>query len=383
MTKGNWERRAELAEARKQEGKLMKAEKKSTPAGERNKCESVYNKIMKDEKLLQIDAAEPSCPLIWVWLQSEEDKPVCSEWFRNEKCEFGKKCKSVHHNVTVSHLLFDDGGSNAPPSSSGRSVSERSSTRKEEMQCDEPVPLRSLSRRLVNRIRIIAVAKECVFDYSNSLIWEAWQTKSSRADKPRTQSLGSEPPPSTLPLGSKSRTQSLGSEPPYPTESLGAIAENGDNDLLNNDEHHIGTATSDEALENLTSSFNNSLQTSDASTALMQPSIPQRFCSFLQSISSADKLAELMLSFLSNHSLIQFLQCSKAIRYECLYNNPDSFVGRIIRLRCKEALSSHTSKMKEMVSKQKKQEKKKKLKQAHIGNQDKRDAFSRGGNGGL
>ena len=82
---------------------------------------------MKDENLLQSDI-DPSYPLIWAWLESEEETFVCSEWFRFESCKAGKKCKLSHPINTVSHLLFE----------------RKEETSNKERSCNEPVPLRSV-----------------------------------------------------------------------------------------------------------------------------------------------------------------------------------------------------------------------------------------------
>lgn len=318
MVKGNWERRAELASQRKADGKLKKEMKKETPSGERNKQESVYNKLIKDEALQEKDATD-AYPLIWVWLQSEEETTVCSEWFRNESCYAGKKCKIPHPSVTVAHLLFN---AEAPPYEI------------KDVQCDEPVPFRSIIRRNVNRICFIAVAKECIFDSGNPSIWQTWYAKRA---------------------------------PSIDLKGLGTIDEG--------EELVEGVDKVTEEAEKMIALLTIDCKSSDSDIS-SQKSI------LLSLVSAPDKrLVVHMLSYLSNNDMLRFLHLSKALRLQCLseeFAHDNS--GRILHLRYKEALSVNMSKMKEVMSKMKREEKKKKSKQAHIsGKQGKKDGFARGG----
>lgn len=354
MVKGNWERRAELATQRKLEGKQKKEERKSTPSGGRNKCESAYNRIMKDENLLQSDI-DPSYPLIWAWLESEEETFVCSEWFRFESCKAGKKCKLSHPINTVSHLLFE----------------RKEETSNKERSCNEPVPLRSISRGQINRIRFIAVAKECLFDYTNSLVWEVWQSKRAVNVKGDKEDI------------------------PQSQGPLETIVEHDDDERCEENRTQPSTATTKtDGLQDITSSFSthtlldNSKSNERYSSNGIESSKPR---SVLHSLTLSTKLTVLMLSYLVNNDFMRFFQCSKAIRKCCLNYGTIDFDGtngishadslsKVIRLRYKEILNTNTSRMKEVMSKQKKQEKKKKSKQAHVKNQGKKDGFARGGN---
>jgi hypothetical protein len=153
--KRNWERRAEEGAERRAEGKLAKAEKRM--GIKKVSAESAANKLLSlSEKL------DTSKMLAWL-VDGVTDSPdssraaVCGAHLRLfEGCTV-KRCRLPHPIVTIGHLHFVPGPSDACT---------------EEFELSEPTVLVSVRPADYPRIRFMSVSGRCVFDWANPSLWQ-------------------------------------------------------------------------------------------------------------------------------------------------------------------------------------------------------------------
>lgn len=164
MVKGNWERRAELADVRRAEAKAKKLARRQPKAAA---PESVVNKLIRDESIATLNCL--------VWLENNEAVKVCSAHFRGEMCG-NKKCRIFHPSSTIAHLrgvpLPGDGDAEM-----------------EDVACNEPILLHSVETRQLSRIRFISVDGRCVFDATQPGVWDSWYTERNQQLKENTANL--------------------------------------------------------------------------------------------------------------------------------------------------------------------------------------------------
>jgi hypothetical protein len=145
MVKGNWERRAEMAAARRIENKELK------------KCSKDRKKVATGEvaraKLLHMPVDTDT---IVVWCVSPSAKIVCSDWLRADNCKL-KKCKLNHQGSSLAHIRDIYCGD----------IPEK----RIEYMCDPPVKLATLPARDANNIHFIAMGDRCIFDHLCPEVW--------------------------------------------------------------------------------------------------------------------------------------------------------------------------------------------------------------------
>lgn len=178
MVKGNWERRAELASLRREEEKSLKAAKRELRA--------TGSKIISAEGAITRLRNRATQSIVHCWLDSsrapetQEDSKrprgnslstlercdlVCKSWFRTNFCE-KKRCKLPHNPSPIAHLrgvVFDVDGD--------EEEEERSC-------CPEPVTLESITSKDFQRLRFIAIASRCIYDYSRPSVWDCFMQES-------------------------------------------------------------------------------------------------------------------------------------------------------------------------------------------------------------
>jgi hypothetical protein len=152
MVKGNWERRAELAEVRRQEAKSKKqARGKVKPIN----GESVLKYLTKESLVLD------SHNKVELWLDSENEVKVCHKWFRSEACSI-KRCRFSHDCKTL--LLYSD-----------VRISENET---EEGLCDGPILIQNLRNKDLGRIRFVMMNGNCIYDWMHNDVWEEFLSRS-------------------------------------------------------------------------------------------------------------------------------------------------------------------------------------------------------------
>ena len=155
MVKGNWERRAELAQIRRAEGRLAKEEKKLS-GGKKSIKICGESAVMK---LLSFHIGSDVVLTAWLDLKRSLGR-ICSANLRLfEGCSI-KRCRLPHSLVSVGHLR------QVPIPTEFSSASE--------VELDNPVPLVSVSGADYARIRFLAVGSRCVFDWANADLWQSY-----------------------------------------------------------------------------------------------------------------------------------------------------------------------------------------------------------------
>jgi hypothetical protein len=326
MTKGNWERRAEMSLIRRTEAKEKKASKSDTT---KINLESILQKLQRDEQLIL------SGGNVNVWLKDPTENLLCKCYMRRDDCR-NKKCKLIHDGVNIGHLR------NVPYTAS----TETPPVQETEKACLPPVPISEVAAKESSRIMFIAVDGACIFDYLNPELWHKWIAAHNPVCPTDSDILRS---PS---LGDKARKSAAkGVSPLLPT------LEETDND---DDAQNIG-ATSEEDSEE-----ENILKTKTETPKKVSSSSSSSNRIFFKSDAEAKSMSA-VFTFLSNDDVISVLCCGKASKSICLKDEG-------VRQRKKEAIAAFAHD----ASKKKKEEKRKKAKNACISKVDKKDAFARG-----
>jgi hypothetical protein len=325
MVKGNWERRAELVAARREEERNKKAQKsvKSKDAS----AESVMTKLQRDSSLLDSGAK------IEVWLEPDTPVLVCTNWLRTEECSV-KKCKFVHA-TNIAHLK-------------GMELNFLTKQPTENM-CVGPVPFDNVTSKDFAAIRFIAVNGTCVYDFSFPEVWVKWQAE-------RLQYLGG------LCLSRKSNEL-------FSIPECGGIEVSGVDvcGIRGAGVVRVGPAEYEED-EVVAGALMLSLE--PLPEVQKSPDFGLFFLdSANQSMGPFSVILSKLVLFLTPDETLRLAQGSKTLYQQ-------SIKVELVRLRRKEGLSAYMSD----VSKLKKSEKKKKIKQANVKKESKKDGFARGGN---
>jgi hypothetical protein len=156
MVKGNWQRRAELANLKRAAAKAKKQGRcSSTPSPE-----SVITKLTRFPELADSN--------IYVWLSTQDDRLICSAFFRGD-CS-NRKCKQSHSGVEtigkVRNVKYPEDGVESEPFC----------TRFE---------LKEISPKDYSYIRLIVVDGFCVYDDTDSEIWLNWLSEKLRSNMAR------------------------------------------------------------------------------------------------------------------------------------------------------------------------------------------------------
>ena len=315
MTKGNWERRAEMSLIRRTEAKEKKASRNDTT---KIKPESVLQKLHRDQQLAL------SGVRVDVYLSDPSEHTICKCYMRRDDCRV-KKCKLPHDGVTVAHLK------NVPYTVN----TDNHALQESERTSLPPVPLDEVAAKESGRIMFISVDGSCVYDYLHPEIWHQWialhQPIILDSDE-CTSSIAMKEKSTHCPFEISSGTSGTDT----------AVSEEGKSDV---------EAIRDESGGREDNPF-------------ISSSSSKRIFFVAE---GEGKAASKIFTFLSNEDVISLLCCSKVTKSMCLKDE-------IVRQRKKEAISllSHD------VSKKKKEEKRKKAKNACISKVDKKDAFARG-----
>lgn len=164
MVKGNWQRRAELAAARRAEEKIKKESKKGNDVSLESVAFKLLNNPFVMESRVECWLLYGSRDILGPTREIGNSRLVCSQFLRKGVCNALKKCKLNHDScyslaaIRGIELLIDADI---------------------EDDCEGPmllsqVPKSTLSKTGVNIIRFIAVDGRCVFDYSNRNVWSSY-----------------------------------------------------------------------------------------------------------------------------------------------------------------------------------------------------------------
>lgn len=160
MVKGNWERRAEMANKRREEARARKAARGAIHA---SGPEAIITRLRKD-----YNSSRAHLVLCWVSVTvSDSDgdewesgrKPICTQWFRTEYCE-NKRCRKSHE-ITISNEFRVDF---------------------DPLKQYEPqavvimMPMIELKTKDILSIKFISVDRVCVYDWSDPNVWSSWLT---------------------------------------------------------------------------------------------------------------------------------------------------------------------------------------------------------------
>ena len=336
MVKGNWERRAELANVKRQEARERKQLKKS---GKVVNPESVLQKLQKDSTLRAVGVC------IEVYVAHPDAGVVCKTHLRTADCRV-KRCRLLHDEcMSVSHLR------NIQPSCGGEftasidtttTLGVESSTSVSEKRClppepiDEVMPLKDWSA-----LMFVAIDGECVYDYTSSDVWNKWIA----AYRVSAKKSGSLP---TIDEDGEKDNDGDGSD--------------GDDNAEDGEELRPGAECED------TTKRSGRIEAKKTLQVVAGSSGRNTLLGFLERCSTA---AELLLMHLTVADLLcSLLPCSKGVKL-CVLRDEG------FRVRRREALSLLTRDL----SKRKKDEKRKKAKNANVKKVDKKDGFARGGPG--
>jgi hypothetical protein len=337
MVKGNWERRAELANVKRQEARERKQLKKS---GKVVNPESVLQKLFKDTTLRAGGAR------VEVYVAHPDAGVVCKTYLRTADCRV-KRCRLLHdEGVSVSHLrnMQASGGEEFTASSTAAAtapatVCVESSTSVPEKRCspcaplDEVMPLKDW-----NTLMFVAIDGECVYDYTTSDVWNEWIA----AYRVAAQKSGS-----------------------LPTVDEDGDEENGGDD---SDGDHKGN---DERPQSADECESNTKRRAEKGTkAAVEVTAGSTERNPLFRLLSSTAAIHLFMHLTVADLLCSLLPCSKGVKL-CVLRDEG------FRVRRREALSLVTRDL----SKRKKDEKRKKVKNANVKKVDKKDAFARGGPG--
>ena len=317
MTKGNWERRAEMSLIRRTEAKEKKASRNDTT---KIKPESVLQKLHRDQELAL------SGVRVDVYLSDPSEHMICKCYMRRDDCRI-KKCKLPHDGVTVAHLK------NVPYTVN----TDIHALRESEKTSLPPVPLDEVAAKESGRIMFISVDGSCIYDYLHPEVWHQWIALHQPIilDSDECASSIAKTEKSThCPFGASSGTSGTDNAVSEEIESKSDVEDISDERGGREELALIGSSSSK----------------------------PVFFVS-----EGEGKVASKIFTFLSDEDVISLLCCSKVTKSMCLKDE-------VVRQRKKEAISllSHD------LSKKKKEEKRKKAKNACISKVDKKDAFARG-----
>ena len=331
MTKGNWERRAEMSLIRRTEAKEKKATKSDTT---KINTESILQKLQRDDKLISSGAH------VSVWLADPTEKMLCKCFMRRDDCR-NKKCKLQHDGVTIAHLR------NVPFTAS----TETPPIQESEKSCLPPVPINEVAAKDSSRIMFIAVDGACIFDYLLPDLWHKWSAAHNPPGPPNSNALKSPT------LSEKSRKSAAKG-----ASTLLPLAEEGSDDAHSTSDATDSTDESETETETETEIAEKKQKVPKKTSAASSSSKKI----FFTSESDGKQLSD-VLTYLSNEDVIALLLCGKMTKSICL-------TDYAVRRRKKEAISAFAHDM----SKKKKEEKRKKAKNACISKVDKKDAFARG-----
>jgi hypothetical protein len=160
MVKGNWERRAELANQRRLEAKQRKIEKKTKGPS----IESICVHLLRDQYL------NDQRSIIHCYLPLDDNFLVCKLYLRAE-CS-AKRCKYAHEGASISMLrtscdsIFDD-------------------KQLQEAGLKEPILLQNLEIKYFAQVRVISIDSTIVFDSENPNAWKIFSEHQNQIKKDR------------------------------------------------------------------------------------------------------------------------------------------------------------------------------------------------------
>jgi hypothetical protein len=169
MVKGNWQRRAELADIRRKEAK----EKKAARSNKKVTAEGAMSRLRADTELSESPAN------VSVWLEVKERRIVCRQWFFEGNC-MAKKCRMSHDTPSVCSIR-------------GLAAEYAEDPGIEVVACQEPMSWRDVTQSDFNRIRYITVDNKCIYDHRDPRVWDAYAELRLKERKERSLSMGSLP----------------------------------------------------------------------------------------------------------------------------------------------------------------------------------------------
>ena len=160
MVKGNWERRAEMANQRRMEAKQRKREKKTKGPS----IESICIHLLRDQYL------QDQLSVIHCYLPLDENFLVCKSYLRSE-CS-AKRCKYAHDGASISML---------------RTICDVPVDDKQfqEIGLNEPIMLQNLEIGLFAQVRIIVIDSTIVYDVENPNVWKLYSERQNQLRKDR------------------------------------------------------------------------------------------------------------------------------------------------------------------------------------------------------
>lgn len=160
MVKGNWERRAEMANQRRMEAKQRKIDKKTKGPS----IESICIHLLRDKYL------QDQLSVIHCYLPLDDSFLVCKSYLRSE-CS-AKRCKYAHDGASISML---------------RTICDNPVDDKQfqEIGLNEPIMLQNLDIGSFARIRIIAIDSTIVYDAENLNVWKLHSERQNQLKKDR------------------------------------------------------------------------------------------------------------------------------------------------------------------------------------------------------
>lgn len=145
---GKWERRAEMAQKKRDDAKDRKQKRSSRHYN----VESVVSKLLRNDYLRATNSS------INGYIGSDDERPLCPSWCRLGTCEV-KRCRKSHE-ATVSDLhdvIWTDDMANTP--------------HPHLILC----PLRDVEPKDYQKIVFISVNRTCVYDKHVLHVWENWR----------------------------------------------------------------------------------------------------------------------------------------------------------------------------------------------------------------
>ena len=151
MGKGNWERRAELANVRRETARARKAAKNDPNNISRGSVVSRLSKHMADTR---------SSASYWLWLKVEPEEIVCRAWFLADSCTM-KRCKYSHDGDNCAYAMNIDCRASGPPSMS-RSLK---------------IKLQDVDPDDIPRLTLATIDDLCVFNADEPELWKSWLSR--------------------------------------------------------------------------------------------------------------------------------------------------------------------------------------------------------------
>lgn len=333
MVKGNWERRAELANIRRSEAKAKKLNRNTSQS-----IESILNFLSKNLLVKGFS--------VQVWLENDSKIIVCRKFLRCAGICDIKKCRRSHETSTISIRGFE------------HSVDDKIDS-PVEYCCDDPINLEALQIKDYNRIRFITVDNVCIYDYLNTSLWTHYRTVKETE------------------LREFARLQSniLGTVLEVDENDEDALSD-GDDENIDNEIMSIQVTIGGDLTRDL-ESLGLSIQGTDASISNVNK-VSREFMSSYSSCFHKSKVfgsytspLMILLTYLTNEDLSLCFQASRVMTAAFSH---DPGVRRFRRELHAAAVSYK--------SKAKKEEKKKKIKAANVKKSGKKDGFARGNGGG-